>query len=99
MFDLISIGNISIDLYFKGNSLTFKEDRFQLAIGGKYFADHFYTGVGGGGVNVAAGATKLGLHTAILGTIGENPFKKIVLRLLEDQKIATNLCNYESDYY
>ena len=26
MFDLISIGNISIDLYFRGESLTFEKD-------------------------------------------------------------------------
>ena len=70
MYDLISIGNISIDLYFKGDALTFQNNRFQLAVGGKYFADHFYTGIGGGGVNIAIGASKFGLNTAVLGTVG-----------------------------
>lgn len=99
MFDLISIGNISIDLYFKGNSLTFEKDRFQLAVGGKYFVDQFHTGVGGGGVNVAAGASHAGLKTAVLGTIGNNPFKKIILNLLEEKDVSHKLCYTENDYY
>ena len=84
MFDLISIGNISIDLYFKGDSLTFEKNRFQLAIGGKYFVDQFHTGVGGGGVNVAIGASKAGIKSAVMGTIGNNPFKKMILYLTKN---------------
>lgn len=99
MFDLISIGNISIDLYFKGDSLTFKDDRFQLAVGGKYFADQFYTGVGGGGTNVAVGCANHGLSSAVLGQIGNNPFKKIIIQMLETFKVSSKMCSFEDDYY
>ena len=92
MFDLISIGNISIDLYFKGSSLTFEKDRFQLAIGGKYFVDQFHTGIGGGGVNVAIGVAKEGIKSAVMGTIGNNPFKKMILQLLEAKQVSSKLC-------
>jgi len=40
MYDLISIGNISIDLYFKGQLLTFEKNRFQQAIGAKFVPVH-----------------------------------------------------------
>lgn len=99
MYDLISIGSISIDLYFKGDSLTFKDNRFQLAIGGKYVADHFYTGIGGGGANVAIGGAKLGLKTTVLGKIGNNVFKKIILSKLEENKVSYSLCDFEENYY
>lgn len=99
MYDLISIGSISIDLYFKGNSLTFKDGRFQLAIGGKYLAERFYVGIGGGGVNVAIGATKNGLKTAVMGKIGKNVFKKIILSKLIENNISYSLCDFEDDYY
>src|SRR3989344_1734033 len=99
MFDLISIGNISIDLYFKGSSLTFEKDRFQLAIGGKYFVDQFHTGIGGGGVNVAIGVAKEGIKSAVMGTIGNNPFKKMILQLLEAKQVSSKLCFIENDYY
>lgn len=98
MYDLISIGSISIDLYFKGDSLTFKDGRFQLAIGGKYLAEHFYTGLGGGGANVAISATKNGLNTAVMGKVGNNVFKKIILEKLDEHKISYSLCDFEDNY-
>lgn len=98
-YDLISIGNISIDLFFAGDSLTFKDSRFQLAVGGKYFVNQFHTSIGGGGANVAVGAAKHGLRTAVLGTIGNNPFKKMILQMLESHKVSPNLCSFEDDYY
>lgn len=99
MYDLISIGSISIDLYFKGDSLTFKDGRFQLAIGGKYLADHFYTGLGGGGANVAVGAAKNGLKTIVMGKIGNNVFKKIILTKLIENDVSYSLCDFEDNYY
>ena len=99
MFDLISIGGISIDLYFKGNSLTYSDDRFQLAIGGKYLADHFYAGVGGGGTNIAIGAAKHGLKVALMGKIGNNIFKKTILDTLSKHNIFHSLCDIENDYF
>lgn len=99
MFDLISIGNISIDLFFRGEALTYRDARFQLAVGGKYFADQFQTSIGGGGTNVAIGAAKQNLKTAVLGTIGNNPFKEMIVQMLETHRISTDLCSYEDDYY
>jgi len=99
MYDLISVGNICIDLYFKSNSFTKSKDRFNLAIGGKYYSDVFHENIGGGGVNVAAGAAKLGLRPAIFGKIGNNAFKDIILKKLTDKNIATEFCQIENDYY
>ena len=98
MFDLVSIGGISIDLFFSGDSLTFKDNRFQLAVGGKYMADYLYEGVGGGGANVAIGASKLGLKSAVLGAIGDNPFKEAILKELTEARVSSNLCHFEKDY-
>lgn len=99
MYDLISVGNISIDLYYKGKTLTNSGGRFQLAIGGKYYADYFHEDIGGGGVNVAAGVSKLGLRTAIFGKVGNNPFKDVIFKKLTDKKVSTEFCQIEDDYY
>jgi fructokinase len=99
MFDLISIGTVSIDLYFKGESLTCNKDRFELAIGGKYFVDHFYEGLGGGGTNVAIGAQKQSLKVALFGKIGDNPFKKIILEKLDEVGVTYHTyCHIEKEY-
>lgn len=99
MYDLISIGNICIDLYFQGNSLTENNNRFELAIGGKYFSDTFHEDVGGGAVNVASGITKQGLSCALFGIIGNNSFKEIIIKKLENKNIATQLCQFEDGYH
>lgn len=99
MYDLISVGNISIDLYFRGKTLTRDEGRFRLAIGGKYYADYFHEDIGGGGCNVAAGVAKLGLRVAVFGKVGNNPFKDVILKKLTDKKISTEFCEIENDYY
>jgi len=99
MYDLISVGSISIDLYFKGLSLTFSAGRFHLAVGGKYYPDFFYEDIGGGGANVAIGATKLGLKVAVFGKVGNNPYKDVIFKKLTDKKVSTRFCQIEEDYY
>lgn len=99
MYDLISIGGISVDLYFKSSSLTYKDKRFQLAIGGKYMADAFHVGIGGGGTNVAIAAHNNGLKAAVLGTIGSNSFKSMIEQKLHEQDISHSLCNHVDEFY
>lgn len=99
MLDLISLGTVTIDLYYKGESLTEHDGRFELAIGGKYFADHFYEGLGGGGTNVAIGVTKNGLQAGLMAKIGNNPFKEVICKKLTDAKVHhEEFCQIEDNY-
>ncbi|NCO88427.1 hypothetical protein COW98_01825 [Candidatus Roizmanbacteria bacterium CG22_combo_CG10-13_8_21_14_all_35_9] len=99
MYDLISVGNISIDLYFKGTTFTKNKERFQLAIGGKYYSDFFHEDIGGGGCNVAIGVAKQGLKTAVFARIGNNPFKEIILNKLRLKNVSNEFCQFEDNYY
>ncbi|PIY72023.1 hypothetical protein COY87_03155 [Candidatus Roizmanbacteria bacterium CG_4_10_14_0_8_um_filter_33_9] len=99
MYDLISIGNISVDIFYQGASLTYTNNRFQFAIGGKYFADSIVESLGGGGANVAIGGSKHGLKTAVLGHIGNNPFKSMILEKLRSHSVSTSLCQYVDNYF
>lgn len=99
MLDLMCLGSVSIDLYYKGSSLTENDGRFELAIGGKYYVDHFYEGLGGGGANVAIGVTKAGLKAGLIAKIGNNPFKPIICKKLDDEHIFhEEFCSIEEDY-
>ena len=98
MYDSISVGNISIDLYFKGKTITQSKDRFNLAIGGKYYADYFHEDIGGGGCNVAVGVAKHGFRTAIFARIGNNPFKEMILNKLKSKNVSSEFCQYEDKY-
>lgn len=98
MIDFLSIGNISIDIFFSGKSLTFKDGRFQLAVGGKYFVDHVQEAVGGGGANVAIGVAKHNIKSSVYGIIGNNPFKKVILDKLNQNNVSTELCDIEENF-
>src|SRR3989339_452680 len=98
MYDLISVGNICIDLYYKGKTLTNKDGRFQLAIGGKYQVDYFHEDIGGGGCNVAVGVAKHGLKTAVFARIGNNNFKETILNKLKIKNVSSEFCQYEDNY-
>ncbi|HLL60511.1 MAG TPA: PfkB family carbohydrate kinase, partial [Candidatus Nitrosocosmicus sp.] len=98
MYDLVSFGDIVIDLFFKGETLTFKDNRFQLAVGGKYFVDHFSESLGGGGANVAVGTAHFGLNTAICGKVGENVFKQIIIQKLIKKNVSTEFLLHEKQY-
>lgn len=98
MYDLISVGNIAIDLYYKGKTLTNSDGRFQLAIGGKYHADYFHVDIGGGGCNVAVGVAKHGFKTAVFARIGNNNFKETILNRLKQKNVSSEFCQFEENY-
>lgn len=99
MLDLICIGTVTVDLYYKGDSLSQNKDHFELAIGGKYFADHFYEGLGGGGANVAIGLAKQGLKAGLIAKIGQNPFQPLIQTKLDSSAIEyKDLCQIEDGY-
>jgi len=99
MYDIICIGNISVDLYFKGDSLTKTNERFELAIGGKYFSDFFQIDIGGGAANAASGLSKFDYRVAVFAKIGNNSFKQIILNKLQEKKISSELCDFVENYY
>ena len=98
MFDLITIGNIAADLYFDAEPLTHDKNRYNLAIGGKYFVDFFYSSVGGGASNVAIGAKKLGLRTTACAFVGNNVFRSMILQRFRKLKISTKLLLFSQTY-
>ncbi|MFQ5451933.1 MAG: carbohydrate kinase family protein [Candidatus Paceibacterota bacterium] len=98
MFQLLTVGNITVDLYFKGKTLPMKDKLFQLACGSKYIAEEFHEGLGGGAANVAIGASNQGLNCAVLAKVGENVFKQIVLQKLVNKRISTEFLIYDRKF-
>lgn len=98
MYDLITFGNITADLYFKADNLTTKGKRFYLAIGGKYFLDDFKLHIGGGGTNVAVGVKKNRLKTAVCGVIGNNEFRKAILHKLKLKGVSQKLILFNQQH-
>lgn len=98
MVDLITVGRIGIDLFYKGDAIDSQEREVRLRLGEKYFVDELYERVGGGGANVAAAAVKNGAKAAVLGFVGNNPFKSTILEKLQTLGIDTSFCQFKDNY-
>src|SRR2546426_4732118 len=76
-FDLITMGRSSIDLYANDVGAPFPEI--------KSFAAY----VGGSPTNIAVGAQRLGLRTAVLTAVGEDPVGDFILSFLNKERVET----------
>jgi 5-dehydro-2-deoxygluconokinase len=77
-FDLLTMGRSSIDLY-------------ALEIGAPFVdIERFAAYVGGSPTNIAVGAQRLGLRTALLTAVGSDPVGDFVLHFLERERIDTS---------
>jgi 5-dehydro-2-deoxygluconokinase len=76
-YDLVTMGRSSIDLYSNDVGMPFPE------IGS------FAAYVGGSPTNIAVGARRLGLSTAVVTAVGEDPVGDFILRFLEEEGVAT----------
>ena len=99
MYDVVCVGTTAVDMYFKGPALHEKEGHFQLVIGGKYFTDFFYEGVGGGATNVAIGLAKQNIRSVLYSEIGQNSFKRFIFEKLEAHAIPVRHCVLSHDYH
>src|SRR6266567_9648142 len=75
-FDLITMGRSSIDLYANDVGAPFVDI--------KSFAAY----VGGSPTNIAVGAQRLGLKTAVLTAVGEDPVGDFILKFLMDEGVG-----------
>lgn len=98
MYQLVTIGDITIDTYFQGETLTQEKDRFSFVIGGKYYVDYFYSGLGGSAANVAIHGAHLGLDSAAAALVGENAFKNMIVQGLAKKTVSTEFLHFESKH-
>jgi len=76
-YDLITMGRSSIDLYANDVGAPFVDI--------KSFAAY----VGGSPTNIAVGAQRLGLKTAVLTAVGEDPVADFILKFLTTEGVET----------
>jgi len=98
MSQVLSIGSLTLDLFFQDRSLTIKASRFHLALGGKYVVGSFRQGIGGGGGNVAVGLSRLGIKTALWAQIGKGGVSKLILDRLEEEKVMTDFLSMSEEF-
>src|SRR5690625_3373188 len=77
-FDLITMGRSSIDLYSNDIGAPFEE------------ISSFAALVGGSPLNIAVGASRLGLRTSLLAAVGDDKVGDFILAFLERENVDTS---------
>jgi sugar/nucleoside kinase (ribokinase family) len=90
MFDVVSIGNATMDVFIELEAKA-KGNYLALPCGSKQEAKGIFYATGGGATNTAVGFARLGLRTGILAAIGKDDSGKAVLRELEKEGVDTSL--------
>ncbi len=75
MFDIISVGSATLDIFLKSPEFPLERNH----IGAKIEVADFLMASGGGGSNAAAGFSRLGLSTACIARFGDDPLGEFVL--------------------
>ncbi len=77
MFDLITMGRSSIDLYSNDVGASFSQ------------ISSFGASIGGSPLNIAVGSSRLGLKVALLTAVGADKVGEFILERLKKQKVET----------
>jgi len=90
MYDIISIGSANIDVFIKSKSEIINHNGHQdiaYLLGGKTLIKKISFLTGGGGTNTAVAFSRLGLKTAFIGVIGEDPNGQLILNELKRERV------------
>ncbi len=93
-FDVVAIGSATIDYFADTDSeliqidtRTTHESLLAFPLGSKILVKELNMTTGGGGTNTATAFTRLGLNTAFLGKLGDDPAAEFILGSLAKEKI------------
>jgi len=96
MFDVITVGSGTVDVFVETGSKLFRKAKVRkehgcvlVPFGSKVVIDELRFDIGGGGTNTAVALRRLGLKVAWLGKIGNDDNSKNILKLLKKEKINT----------
>ncbi|MDD5606687.1 MAG: carbohydrate kinase family protein [Candidatus Pacebacteria bacterium] len=91
MFDIITFGSATKDVFLEIENPLIKKESFFLELGKKIKIKKINFSSGGGGTNTAFTFSNQGFKTAYCGMIGQDDSGDEILKELEKQKINTSL--------
>ncbi len=97
MFDIITIGSATRDVFLDVSFLKKEQEYLHVECGKKFDIPRPFTQTGGGATNTAVAFARLGLKTSILSKIGQDDAGHNVLRTLRREGIDSTLINEDSN--
>lgn len=94
MFDVITVGSATVDVFISSKSKSIdllwkgKKEEVCFPVGAKILLDYLHMDTGGGGTNTAVAFSRLGLKTGWVGKIGTDMNSRHVLDQIKKEKVV-----------
>jgi len=99
MFDVISLGTATYDVFLKSPGMEInqkgEDENICFRYGAKLEVNEIFFDYGGGGTNSAVTFARQGLKIASIVQVGDDFFGKKILADLQEEGVATNLVNIQ----
>jgi sugar/nucleoside kinase (ribokinase family) len=90
-FDVVVIGDANPDLLFRGGDVVPAFGQHE------HIVEEARLMVGGSGAIMACGAARLGLRTAFVGLLGDDPFGRFMADALRERDVDVSACRVDHD--
>lgn len=91
MYDIVSFGAATVDIFAKSKSLIVKKKSLSLPYSSKNEIDQGLICSGGGATNSSVSFSRLGLKSACVSLIGNDPLTQYITSELENNNVDTSL--------
>ncbi|HLC31569.1 MAG TPA: carbohydrate kinase family protein [Candidatus Nanoarchaeia archaeon] len=91
MFDIITLGSATLDVYVKTDEEVRKHGKHNdvcFRLGGKQLIQNVLITTGGGGTNTAVAFSRLGLKTGFAGVVGNDVHGNVILSELRKEQVS-----------
>ena len=97
MFDIISLGAATVDIFAKSDHFRVKDKNLFLEYSSKNEIDHSLICSGGGATNSSTAFSRLGLNAAIISLLGRDSLSHIITQELIQNKVNSKLLVSKKD--
>lgn len=91
MYDIISIGAATVDVFVKSEQFILKNKLLSLPASSKNEISQSLVSSGGGATNSSVAFSRLGLKSACVALVGSDPFSQYILSDLKQAEVSTSL--------
>lgn len=91
MYDVISIGAATVDIFVKSAGLELKDNYLSIGYSSKHEMQQGLICSGGGATNSSVALSRLGLKTGCLSLLGNDPLSLFVFNDLKENNVSTDL--------
>ena len=90
MYDVISLGAATVDIFVKSDGFSLQNDKLTITYSSKYEMSASLICSGGGATNSSVALSRLGLRTSCVSLLGNDPLSLFIFNDLKENNVSTD---------